>query len=132
MEKAYAEQWCCSWHWWVCWNSCCDWSSLTIKCWGEKTYIFEFFVWGIFIVILLLTLFLIIKQKIRIYLSEKYKNKSFKLYENNNLNEALFYIDMSLKYNIDKDNLRIKFLILSKLNNKKEADEIFKKFINYR
>jgi hypothetical protein len=39
---------------------------------------------------------------------------------------------MSLKYNIDKDNLRIKFLILSKLNNKKEADEIFKKFINYR
>lgn len=36
--KVYAQKWCCSHHWWVCWNSCCDWSALSAKCWWWSSH----------------------------------------------------------------------------------------------
>lgn len=39
-----ATQWCCSRHWWVCGNRCCDWSALSAKCggWGSSYYYYSY------------------------------------------------------------------------------------------
>ncbi|MDD2871595.1 MAG: hypothetical protein PHS49_06405 [Candidatus Gracilibacteria bacterium] len=125
----HAEQGCCSWHKGVCFNKCCDGTNLSIECGGEQNYILEIMILSIFIILILNYLVKVIKNKIKTFTSIIYKNKSLNLYNENKFENALYYIELSLKYNINIENLRIKGLILYKLNKEKEADLIFKSII---